>query len=194
MADLALTPKNTALVIIDLQHGVAGMNVAPHTAAAVIANTVKIAAPLKAGGGLIVPVRVAFSAGGADRLAQPTDQQMQVPPGGMPANWSDLVPEIAALAADVVITKRQWGAFHGTELDLQLRRRGIDTIILTGIATNFGVEGTGREAWQHGYAVVFAEDAISAASADNHKFAVEKIFPRLGRTRPTAEIVAAIGG
>jgi nicotinamidase-related amidase len=192
MADLSLSPKKTALVIIDLQHGIAGMSVAPHSAAAVIANTVKIATRLKAAGGLIVPVRVAFSPDGADRLSRPTDQAMQVPPGGMPANWSDFVPEIAALAADVVITKRQWSAFHGTELDLQLRRRGIDTIVLTGIATNFGVEGTGREAWQHGYAVVFAEDGISAASPENHNFAIEKIFPRLGRTRSTEEIVAAL--
>lgn len=192
MAELTLTPKKTALVIIDLQHGIAGMNVAPHPAAEVIANTVKIGRPLKAAGGLIVAVRVAFSAGGVDRLSQPTDQQMQVPPGGYPANWSDLVPEIAGLSADVAITKRQWGAFHGTELDLQLRRRGVDTIILTGIATNFGVEGTGREAWQHGYAVVFAEDAMAAPTAEHHKFALEKIFPRLGRTRATAEIVAAL--
>jgi nicotinamidase-related amidase len=192
MAELILTPKKTALVIIDLQHGVAGMNVAPHAAAEVVANTVKIAGPLKAAGGLIVPVHVAFSAGGADRLSQPTDQQMQVPPGGMPANWSEFVPEIAALPADFVITKRQWSAFHGTELDLQLRRRGIDTIILTGIATGFGVESTAREGWQHGYAIVFAEDAIAAPTAEHHRFAVEKIFPRLGRTRATADIVAAL--
>ncbi len=193
MASLVLTPRKTALVIIDLQKGVAGMNVAPHTAAEVIANTVKIAAPLKAAGGLIVAVHVSFSPGGGDRLSQPVDAPMQVPPGGMPADWSEFVPEIATLSADVVITKRQWGAFHGTELDLQLRRRGIDTIILTGIATNFGVEGTGREAWQHGYAVVFAEDATAAPTAEHHTFAVEKIFPRLGRARSTAEIAAAFG-
>jgi nicotinamidase-related amidase len=192
MADLSLTPKKTALVIIDLQQGVAGMNTAPYTATGVIANTVRIGQRLKSAGGLIVAVRVAFSADGADRLSQSTDQSMQVPPGGFPANWSDLVPDVAGLGADVAITKRQWGAFHGTELDLQLRRRAIDTIILTGIATNFGVEGTGREAWQHGYAVVFAEDAMSAPTAEHHKFAVERIFPRLGRTRSTAEIVAAI--
>jgi nicotinamidase-related amidase len=193
MAEFSLTSTKTALVTIDLQQGIVGSNVAPHPAAHVVANTVTIAQRLRAAGGTIVAVRVAFSASGADRLSQPTDQTMQVPPGGFPANWSDLVPDIVMLGADLLITKRQWGAFHGTELDLQLRRRGIDTIVLTGISTNFGVEGTGREAWQHNYAVVFAEDAMSGASPEHHKFAVEKIFPRLGRVRSTAEIVAALG-
>jgi nicotinamidase-related amidase len=192
MSDLSLDPGTTALVIIDLQRGVAAMNVAPHPAAEIIANTVRIAGPLKAAGGLVVPVRVAFSAGGVDRLSQPVDAPMQLPPGGMPANWSELVPEIAALPADFVITKRQWSAFHGTELDLQLRRRGVETIILTGIATGFGVESTAREGWQHNYAVVFAEDAMAAPTVEHHTFAVEKIFPRLGRTRSTAAIVAAL--
>lgn len=189
---LSLEASKTALVIIDLQKGVAGMNVAPHTAAAVVANSVKIGHALKSAGGTVIAVNVAFSAGGVDRLCQPVELTMAVPPGGLPAGWSDLVPEIADLGADVAITKRQWGAFHGTELDLQLRRRGIGTIILTGIATNFGVEGTAREAWQNNYAVVFAEDAMAAPTAEHHAFAVEKIFPRLGLIRPTDEIVAAL--
>jgi nicotinamidase-related amidase len=193
MADLSLAPKKTALVIIDLQQGIVGMNVLPHPAGVVVGNAVKIAQRLKAGGGTVVAVRVAFSAEGVDRLSQPTDQVMPTPPGGLPANWSEIVPDVAALGPDVIITKRQWGAFHGTELDLQLRRRGIDTIILAGIATNFGVESTGREAWQHGYNVVFAEDAMAAPAEDMHRFAVGKIFPRLGRTRPTVEIIAALG-
>ena len=60
----------------------------------------------------------------------------------MVPGWSELADGLAA-AGDIVITKRQWGAFHGTELDLQLRRRGIRGIVLGGIATNFGVEFTG---------------------------------------------------
>ena len=59
---------------------------------------------------------------------------------GLPADWADFAPEIGSLRADIVITKRHWGAFYGTELDLQLRRRGVNTIVLAGVATNFGVE------------------------------------------------------
>jgi nicotinamidase-related amidase len=125
-------------------------------------------------------------------LQQPVDAPMPAPPGGIPADWADFAPEIAALRAGVIITKRQWGAFHGTELDLQLRRRGITTIVLGGIATNFGVESTAREAWQHAYAVVVAEDACTSMDADMHQFSVGKILPRLARVRTTDEVLAAL--
>jgi nicotinamidase-related amidase len=188
---LSLDAKKTALVIIDLQKGIVSRPLAPHTAADVIARTARIAGRLKAAGGLVVPVNVRFSADGADRLSQPVDEPMQVS-GGTPPDWSDLVPEIAALPAAFPITKRQWSAFYGTELELQLRRRGIDTIVLTGVATCFGVESTGRDAWQMNFSVVFAEDAMTAPAAELHSFAVQRIFPRLGRTRSTDEIVAAL--
>ena len=189
---LAPNPRKTAHVAIDLQHGIVGMSVAPHPSVLVVANSVRIANGLKAAGGTVVLVRVAFAADGADRLSRPVAEPMRVPAGGPPLGWSDLVPEVAALQHDVIIVKHQWSAFYGTELDLQLRRRGIDTIVLTGIATNFGVEGTAREAWQHNYAVVFAEDAMSAPTAEHHRFAVEKIFPRIGLVRSTEDILAAV--
>jgi nicotinamidase-related amidase len=93
-----------------------------------------------------------------------------------------------AQPGDILITKRHWGAFHGTELDLQLRRRGIQTIVLAGIATNFGVESTARAAWEHGYALVIAEDASSSTSAELHSFSVTHILPRLAHITKAAEI------
>ena len=158
-----------------------------------VRNCVALANGFKAAGGTLVLVHVAFSASGADRLQQPVDEAMAVPPGGMPPNWSEFVAPVAALQADVVIAKRQWSAFHGTELDLQLRRRGITTIVLGGIATNFGVESTAREAWQHNYGLIVAEDACSTMGDGMHVFAMQKIMPRLGRVRTTAEILSAIG-
>ncbi len=140
----------------------------------------------------MAPVHVAFSPDGADRLRQAVDSAYPTAP--LPADWSDFVPEIALLRADFVIVKRQWGAFHGTELDLQLRRRGVDTIVLTGVATNFGVESTAREAWQYGYSVLVAEDAVSSVGEAMHKFSIENILPRLARIRSTEEILAALPG
>jgi nicotinamidase-related amidase len=93
-----------------------------------------------------------------------------------------------AKPGDILVTKRQWGAFHGTELDLQLRRRGIQTIVLGGVATNMGVESTARQAWEHGYAVVLAEDATSAMSAQMHDFAIGNIFPRISRVVKSADL------
>jgi nicotinamidase-related amidase len=187
---LRLNPKSTALVLIDLQKGVVAMPLAPYDAAQVVANSARLAAGLGQAGAVVAPVHVAFSPDGADRLRQEVDRPN--PPAPLPADWSDFVPEIASLPADFVIVKRQWGAFHGTELDLQLRRRGVDTIVLTGVATNFGVESTAREAWQHGYSVIVAEDAVSSVGEALHRFSIDAVLPRIARIRSTAQILAAL--
>jgi nicotinamidase-related amidase len=192
MTSLDLDASTTALVLIDLQKGIVSRTLAPHSADNVIQRSVQLARACRAKGGPIVAVHVAFSPDGADRLRQPVDEAMVVPPGGFPADWSDFAPEIAVLEADATITKKQWGAFHGTELDLQLRRRGVKTIILCGIATNFGVEMTAREAWQHGYNVVVAEDACSSVDLELHRFAIGRILPRISRVRSTDEVLAAL--
>jgi len=189
---LTLDPRSTALVLIDLQNGIVGRPLAPYDGAHVVRNGVRLGRRCNELGVTVVLVHVAFGAGGADRLQQPVDSPTPVPPGGFPVDWADFTPEVTQLHAGVVITKRQWGAFHGTELDLQLRRRGIETIILGGIATNYGVESTAREAWQHNYSVVVAEDACTSMDAEMHRFALEKIFPRLARVRSTDTILDAL--
>ncbi|MGA2514736.1 MAG: isochorismatase family protein [Candidatus Limnocylindrales bacterium] len=103
-----------------------------------------------------------------------------------------MVSELGPEPSDLVITKRQWGAFYGIELDLQLRRRGIDTIFLAGISTNVGVESTARDAYERGYEQVFVEDAMAARSADEHEHTVRTVFARMGRVRSTAEVLAAL--
>ena len=136
-------------------------------------------------------VRVSFSASGADALSTPVDEP--IPASARPAGWDELSPALGNDERDIRITKRQWGAFYGTELDLQLRRRGVNTIVLGGISTNFGVESTARDAWERSYAVVFAEDAMASMQAEAHAFAVKTIFPRIGRVRRTADVLAAVG-
>jgi nicotinamidase-related amidase len=191
-SDLSLDPRATALVLIDLQKGIVARLLTPHQPSEVLRNAHDLGRKIDDAGGLVVLVRVAFAPDGADRLKQPVDSPTMAPPGGFPPDWSEFATEIGDLRADVVITKRQWSAFHGTELDLQLRRRGITSIVLAGIATNFGVESTARDAWQHGYSVVIAEDACSSMGAGVHEFAIENILPRVSRVRTTAEILAAL--
>jgi nicotinamidase-related amidase len=191
MPDLALDPKSTALVLIDLQKGITRHATAPHSGPEVIANGVRLADRLRAAGATVVLVRVSFAADGSDRLQTPTDSQF--PSAPMAADWADIVPELGPKAGDIIVTKRQWGAFYGTDLDLHLRRRGINTIVIGGISTNFGVESTARDAWERAYAMVFAEDAMAAMSAEAHAFAVANIFPRLGRVRSTGEVLKALG-
>ena len=133
-------------------------------------------------------VRVSFATNLADTFRPPVDQP--TPYAALPPGWDELPEPLPP--EDLLITKRNWGAFHGTEMDLQLRRRGIKTIVLAGIATSFGVESTARTAWELGYDIVFAEDATSGPDAASHAHSFEKIFPRIGRVRRTAQVLAAL--
>ena len=90
------------------------------------------------------------------------------------------------------MTKRNWGAFHGTDLDVQLRRRGVTQVVLTGIATSAGVESTARAAHEHGYHVAVVIDAVADRDEETHRHSIERIFPRLGETGTTAEVLGLI--
>ena len=189
--DLTLDPASTALVVIDLQKGILGMPAAPHTGPDVVARAARLAAAIRAKQGLVVLVHVVRSVDGMDTLHPATDAPPMAGPRAIPPDFADIVPELAPLA-DVVIAKRQWGAFYGTELDLQLRRRGIRTIVLCGIATPYGVESTARDAYERGYEQLFVEDAMAARTAEDHEHVVRAIFPRLGKVRSTEDVLAAL--
>ena len=187
---LNLDPATTALVLIDLQQGILPYAKAPRDSAAVLAKAVPLVAAFRQVKSPVVRVKVGWSADGGDALKAAVDAPN--PPGALPADWLADPAELPTQPGDIAIVKRQWGAFHGTELDLQLRRRGIRTIVLAGIATSIGVESTARFAWELGYDIVFAEDATSGPDAAMHANSFEKVFPRLGRVRTTADVLAAL--
>jgi len=186
---LELTPAKTALVVIDLQAGILARSTAPHASSDVLDRSATMCDRFSAAGAQIVLVRVSFAADGSDALSQPCDEPT---PRARPAGWDVLSPALGSGERDIHITKHQWGAFFGTELDLQLRRRGVTTLVMCGISTNFGVESTARDGWERGYAIVFAEDAMASFDAAAHAFAVKSIFVRLGHVRSTSEILAAL--
>jgi nicotinamidase-related amidase len=189
---LSFEPRHTAIVVIDLQKGIAAMpGGAPHSKPAVIANCARLLTAARAAGAQPVLVHVGGAADGADRLKPTSDQPMRST-GPLPPDWSELIPELNQQPTDVVVLKRQWGAFYGTGLDLQLRRRNLTTIILCGIATEFGVESTARDAYERGYELIFAEDAMTGSTAESHSNSTERIFPRMGRVRSTDQIIAAL--
>ena len=187
----SLDPRTTALVLVDLQKGILGFPLAPHSGAAVLQVGAQLAKRFRAAGAPVVLTRVTWSGNFADALQQPVDRPLPGP-AELPSEWGDFPAQLEENGGDIIITKRQWGAFHGTELDLQLRRRGIKTIVLGGIATNMGVESTARQAWEHGYEIVFADDAISSINPDLHGFAMQSIFPIIGRVRRSVDIMAGI--
>lgn len=192
MASFTLDPVRTALVVIDLIKGVLSLPSLPHPVQQVLANTVRLAVAFRSTGSFVVLVNV-NSIDGKDMLHPITDTGFPLP-AQRPKDWAELTPELGSHPLDHLITKHQWGAFFGTDLDLQLHRKKIETIVLCGIATGFGVDTTAREAYQHGYQQVFVEDGMNALSQEEHRYVCTHIFPRIGRLRSSDEIVAALCG
>jgi nicotinamidase-related amidase len=188
MAELQLDPKKTALVLIDLQNAIVGMNPVPHTAAQVVENSRKLAEAFRTQGAPVVYVRVDFN----DFMKLPVDQPHNLGDKPLPAAASEIAPSAGFQPGDILLTKRHWGAFAGTDLDQQLKSRSIDTVVLTGISTNAGVESTARQGTGLGFAFVLVEDACSSQNADHHRFAFENVFPRLARVRTTDEVLASL--
>ena len=116
------------------------------------------------------------------------------PKFSLPPDWTDLVPELGAQPGDHRVTKKSWGAFLGTNLDEILRQRGATQIFLTGVATSAGVESTARSAYDLRYNVVTVTDAMTDRDGDSHRHCLEKIFPRLGETATTEDVLAMLKG
>ncbi|AHH97167.1 hydrolase [Kutzneria viridogrisea] len=190
MALTTLDPR-TALVLIDLQNGIAAAPTVPHTGPEVVARAVELANAFRANGSPVVLVRVSLAEDGSD--AAPGRTEAEGAGGPRPAGWDLIVDELSGHDGDITVTKRNWGAFHGTDLDLHLRRRGVSQIVLAGIATSIGVESTARAAHEHGYHVTLVTDAMGDMDLDAHDNSVRRIFPRLGETGTTAEVLALLG-
>ncbi|HEY3778518.1 MAG TPA: isochorismatase family protein [Rhizomicrobium sp.] len=181
---MALTQidRIAALVVIDLQKGIVGMATA-HPAGEIVSRAAKLARAFRA---LQLPVVFVNVAG---RPPGRTDTSFNFSP---PPDWADLVPELDPQPGDERVTKLNIGAFYGTALDRILRRRSVTQLFLTGIATAHGVEATARDAFDHGYNVVTVVDAMTDRDADMHRHSVEKIFPRIGETATTEDVLARL--
>ncbi|MFE6689201.1 isochorismatase family protein [Streptomyces sp. NPDC057743] len=174
----------TALVLIDLQKGITALPTI-HPAAEIVARGAQLAAAFRAHG---LPVVLVNVTGGAPGRTEAGGRG-----GTPPADWAELVPELGAQPGDLRVTKRRWGAFHDTDLDAELRRRGVTQVVFAGIATSIGVESSARAAHEHGYHVTVAVDAVTDLDADAHHNSVRRIFPRLGETDTTEALIGLLG-
>ena len=184
---LALPAKSTGLVLIDLQNGIVSAQPrAPYSSEAVVEKAKALAGRFRDARAPVFLVHVGFAADFSDTLQQPVDSPTPRLQGDRD-QWFALVDGLEQ-PGDIVIHKRNWGAFYGTDLDLQLRRRGIETIVLGGIATNFGVESTARDAWERNYALVVVEDACTSGAAEAHEMAFKYVFPHISRVTQSDQI------
>ncbi len=179
MALTMLDPK-TALIVVDLQKGIVGLPLA-HPIDAVITRARALADAFRERG---LPVALVNVAGGAPgRTEQPRQTSFR------PEDWADLIPELNRQPDDIVVTKRTWGAFASTDLEAQLKARGVTQVVIVGVATTTGVEATARQAYEQGFNVTLAIDAMTDRRPEAHDYSLNRVFPRLGETGTSQEII-----
>lgn len=181
----ALDPR-TALIIIDLQRGIAG-SVLADSIAGVVERSRALAEAFRARDLPVVLVNVAGRPPG--RTEQGGSLADPVPDG-----FTDILPDLHQQPSDIVVTKRTWGAFASTDLEARLRSLGVTQVVIAGVATGTGVESTARQAYELGFNVTLATDAMLDSRPDAHDHSVGRVFPRLGETGPTDAIIALLSG
>jgi nicotinamidase-related amidase len=177
---LTTLDSKTALIVVDLQKGTINLPLI-HPVAGVIERT---RALLDAFRERDLPVVLVNVAGGAPGRTEQPPRLSTFPEG-----FSDLIPELDRKASDIVVTKRTWGAFASTDLETQLKAIGVTQVVVTGVATGTGVEATARQAYEQGFNVTLALDAMTDVRPEAHEYSLTSVFPRLGETGPTQDIL-----
>jgi nicotinamidase-related amidase len=175
---------NTALIVIDLQKGIAGASFL-HPLGDIVERTRALLDAFRANGFPVVLVNVAGRAPG--RTEQGARANMTFAEG-----WTDLLPELNQQPTDIVVTKRSLGAFATTDLEQQLKSRGVTQVVVTGVATSGGVEATARQAYEQGFHVTLALDAMTDTRPEAHDYVLRNVFPRVGETGSTQDILSLL--
>jgi nicotinamidase-related amidase len=187
--------KRTALVLIDLQKGIVNSEKA-HPLNTILNNAAKLVSAFRNAGLPVVVVNVnpmgaKWTKARADSPSVPQNPVVQsLAKAALPlTGFTDIVPEIITEANDIFITKKNWNAFYDTNLHAALEQRTITQIVLAGISTSIGVEGTARAASELGYNIAFATDAMTDKEMSCHNHSLQYIFPRIGELGTTIEII-----
>jgi nicotinamidase-related amidase len=181
---LTILDPNTVLIVVDLQKGIVNGNFTPPIGEVVDRARALIDA-FRAKGLPVVLVNVAGRAPGRTEQGPRSNQTFA-------EGWTDLLPQLDQQPSDIVVTKRSWGAFATTDLERRLKERGVTQVVVTGVATSVGVEATARQAYEQGFNVTLALDAMTDLREEAHEYSIRNVFPRIGETGSTAEIVALL--
>lgn len=181
---ITILDPNTALIVIDLQKGIVNGNFI-HPIGEIIDRTRALMDAFRAKNLPRVLVNVAGRAPGRTE---------QAPRGNavFSEEWTDLLPQLNRRPSDIVVTKRSWGAFATTDLERQLRARGVTQVVVTGVVTSGGVEATARQAYEQGFNVTLALDAMTDIREDAHEYCIRNVFPRVGETGSTEGIISLL--
>jgi nicotinamidase-related amidase len=175
---------HTALIVIDLQKGIVKGSFI-HPIGDIIHRTRALIRVFRAKSLPVVLVNVAGRAPGRTEQGPRSNSSFS-------EGWADLLPELDRQPSDILVTKRSWGAFATTDLDGQLRARAVTQVVVTGVVTSVGVEATARQAWEQGFNVTLALDAMTDIREEAHQYSITNVFPRIGETGSTSEIISLL--
>ena len=181
---LTVLDPNTALLVVDLQKGIVGAALV-HPVGEVLARARALTRAFRARGLPVVLINVTGGAPG--RTEQPRPNR-----GDFPPDFAEFAPELDQQPGDIVVTKRTWGAFASTDLEAQLKVLGVTQVVVIGVATGTGVESTARQAYEAGFNVTLAIDAMTDRRAEAHDYSLTSVFPRLGETGTCEQIIALL--
>ncbi len=180
----------TALIVVDLQKGIVDLQKDTnghfvHPIGEIIDRTRALLDAFRAKNLTVALVNVAGRAPGR------TEQGPRSNPSFF-EGWTDLLPQLDRQPSDILVTKRSWGAFATTDLEAQLKARGVTQVVVTGVATSVGVEATARQAYEQGFNVTLALDAMTDIREEAHEYSIRQVFPRLGETGSSQEIISLL--
>ena len=176
--------KNTALVLIDLQNGIVNFPLA-HPVAGVLENAARLVAAFRKAS---LPV-VIINVNPVNSPLNPLRKDAKSPATAFDENWLKITSEIQTTEKDIFITKNTWNAFTNPAVNEELKKRNVTGIVLAGVSTSIGIEGTARAASENGYNITFAKDAMTDMFAEAHAHNLKYIFPRLGEVDDTGKII-----
>jgi nicotinamidase-related amidase len=197
VADITINSQNTALLIQDMQNELlkGSMPAVPLSGPQIIANCQKLLEKVRQVSMPVIHVRVSRR---ADRKDAPR------PPFGAPPGRAtgprltegtedaQIVPELAPRPEDSVVTKHTTSPFNATDIEVYLRRFGINTLILTGYSTTGVVEGSLRDARDKDYDCIVVRDCCAAATEQEHNTSMDIVFPRMAWVASVNEVIDAI--
>lgn len=199
MPDVSLDPKRTALLLQDLQNELVKGDtpVVPGSGAEIIANCRKLRDKAREVGMPVIHVRVSRRSDGRD---------VPLPPLGAPTGGaggpklvegthdSEIVSELSPTPEEVVVDKHTTSPFNTTDIEVYLRRFGVDTLILTGYSTTGVVEGSLRDARDKDYHCVVVRDCCGARTLQEHDACMDIVFPRMAWVAGVDAVIEAIKG
>jgi nicotinamidase-related amidase len=194
-----MSPGRTCLLLFDFLEGHANRDEAARSRyRPVIANAAALLAAARAAGAMVAYANadhradhatVARTLRDTDNRLRPLTADSYKPAIVAGTREARVVAELAPQASDYIVPKHRWSAFHGTYLDLALRSRDVDTLLLCGGSTDVGIAATAFAARDFDYNLLIISDACTSPEQDNHAQFMKRIFPRMARVRTTAEVL-----